>query len=517
MSEQTRARPVPLAAAVAPSSHIARMAAVGRLFGIKTAQPAKAKVLEVGCGVGFQLMASAQLFPNGSFVGIDTSEKHIESAQQIASATGLENVTFTQVSDWDDLPKGKFDYIVCKNLYSYLNEEQRGRLFKALEAKLEKNGLIFMGYHCLPGWSMHQSLRQMMQMHTNNLEAGQKVVQARALLKFLAESNQNDSPYQRYLTATLDGLKNIDDSVIEKEFLSDHNDAVFFKDFVVQAAQHKLGYVGDAEPASMLLDNLSASAKETLASLKLDLYTTEQYMDFIRNRGHRNSLMCHSEVKISREVTIDRIDDLQVKMRGSIDSISAEGDNAVFSLASGAKINLAGKPAVSLFSSLAKYGKRGVAAKVLVKEIAHQLHQNDASLDEAKLTQDLSSVLLQGYFRALVDFTYGETVVDAQQVQHPKALPLAKWQAERGLNLNTAFLDSLSADAFINKLLSLCDGSRDQEALLSELVGAVERSELQLHENNKPVSDKGRVKLVISRLLEPGIQQLAEQGLLAEV
>jgi len=517
MSEQTRSRPVPLAASVAPSSHIARVAAVGRLFGIKTAHPSKAKVLEVGCGVGFQLMATAQLFPNSSFVGVDISEQYIEGAQQIASSIGLENVSLVKVSDWHELPKGKFDYIICKHLYSHLTEEQRGQLFKALESRLDKNGLIFMDYNCLPGWSMHQSLRQMMQMHTSKLEAGQKVVQAKALLKFLAESNQNDSPYQRYLTATLDSLKNIDDSVIEKEFLSEQNEAVFFKDFIVQASKHKLGYVGDAEPASMLLDNLSPNAKETLASLKLDLYTTEQYMDFVRNRGHRSSLMCHSEVKISREVTIDRIEDLQVRMRGTVESMAEASDSAVFALPTGAKISLSGKPAVSLFSALSKHGKRGVSVRDLVTEVTAQLKQGDSALDASKLQQDLSSVLIQGYFRALVDFTFGETMSKSAQMNHPRALPFARWQAERGLNLNTAFLDSLAADAFINKLLSLCDGSRDQDALLSAMVQAVENSELQLQENNKPVNDKGKIKLVISRLLAPGIQQLSEQGLLAEV
>ncbi|MDD2676985.1 MAG: class I SAM-dependent methyltransferase, partial [Methylacidiphilaceae bacterium] len=77
--------------AFAPS-HPARLAALGRLFALHPSHPAQARVLEIGCGAGGNLLPMAALYPRASFVGIDSSAVRIEEGLARIFALGLHNV-----------------------------------------------------------------------------------------------------------------------------------------------------------------------------------------------------------------------------------------------------------------------------------------------------------------------------------------------------------------------------------------------------------------------------------------
>ena len=68
---------VPYPSASFPQSHPLRLAAMGRLMGIKAPAPSKARVLELGCADGANLLPMAELFPQASFLGIDASKVNV--------------------------------------------------------------------------------------------------------------------------------------------------------------------------------------------------------------------------------------------------------------------------------------------------------------------------------------------------------------------------------------------------------------------------------------------------------
>ena len=53
-----------------------------------------ARVLELGCGAGGNLLPMAATLPGGQFVGIDLSERQVYMAQTAAQAANLGNVEF---------------------------------------------------------------------------------------------------------------------------------------------------------------------------------------------------------------------------------------------------------------------------------------------------------------------------------------------------------------------------------------------------------------------------------------
>jgi hypothetical protein len=57
-----------------------------------------------------------------------------------------------------------------------------------------------------------------------------------------------------------------------------------------------LRYLGDAELGAMVLGNFPPEIEREIKQVCPDMLHTEQYMDFVRNRNFRKTLLCHQEV-----------------------------------------------------------------------------------------------------------------------------------------------------------------------------------------------------------------------------
>src|SRR6478752_964238 len=73
-------------------THPDRLATVAILHGLEPPDPFNARVLEIGCGAGGNLMAMAAATPGIQAVGVDLAAVAIEEGRAIASAVGLDNV-----------------------------------------------------------------------------------------------------------------------------------------------------------------------------------------------------------------------------------------------------------------------------------------------------------------------------------------------------------------------------------------------------------------------------------------
>src|SRR5579863_8471771 len=91
----------------------ASLGALAALLGKRAAPPDHARVLEIGCGEGVNLLSMALGAPKGEFVGLDLAETPIARARAAVSACGLANVHFHVEGILDlDGSRGRFDYIV---------------------------------------------------------------------------------------------------------------------------------------------------------------------------------------------------------------------------------------------------------------------------------------------------------------------------------------------------------------------------------------------------------------------
>ncbi|NBS53046.1 MAG: methyltransferase domain-containing protein [Spartobacteria bacterium] len=499
-----------------PATHIGRLGAIGRVFGLTTVDPSKARVLELGCGVGVNIMAMAQLFSEAEFVGIDSSKKQIDAGLKAVKVTGLKNVRLIE-ADFSKLDEdlGKFDYIIVHGIYSWVPDSVKEAILRIGSKNLNPGGVTYVSYNCLPGWRMRGALRDMMIMHTSGIpDVLAKVAQSKALLKFLAESCAQETPYGKYLAQELDLISKCDDSYIAHDFLETENDALYFTDFLKAAAKHDLNYLGDAEPSTMVTDNLPAEAAKTLKSLNLNLLATEQYIDFVRNRMFRSTLLCHKDAQLNRNIDPSRLESLNISSLIMLKQAYKDGQPAIFVGAGGVELSIAEPATATIFEMIAKQGKTSLSVEELLKESIPLVSKILKATDEAAIKSLISQILLQGYFKKMLDFTLGALSTCTTKSENPQSLPLARLQVSEGLRVSSNRLEMLNADPYVAKLLTLCDGARDKKTLIAAMVESLDKKEYQLNENNQPITDAKRAKLVVEKLYDGSIQNLTQLGLL---
>src|SRR5215207_6225268 len=77
-------------------THPDRLATVAALHGLPSPDPETARVLEIGCGAGGNLIAMAVATPGISALGIDLAAEPIAEGRATIEAIGLRNVELRQ-------------------------------------------------------------------------------------------------------------------------------------------------------------------------------------------------------------------------------------------------------------------------------------------------------------------------------------------------------------------------------------------------------------------------------------
>jgi cyclopropane fatty-acyl-phospholipid synthase-like methyltransferase len=134
-------------------THPTHLAMIMRMFGLTPVSPKNCRVLELGCSIGSNLIPMAQDLPDSEFVGIDLSARQVEEGQGTISELGLENIELRQLSIMDvDESLGKFDYILCHGVYSWVPHEVQQRILEIGKQHLTDSGIQYVSYNTYPGW-----------------------------------------------------------------------------------------------------------------------------------------------------------------------------------------------------------------------------------------------------------------------------------------------------------------------------------------------------------------------------
>lgn len=278
-----------------PESHPARIAAIARLLGLPAALPDQCRVLELGCATGLNLLPLAERFPRSGFTGVDLSPVQIAAAESLRDESGLGNVRLvcTDLREWEPEP-GAFDYVIAHGVYSWVPDEVKDRLLAVCARALAPQGLAYISYNVLPGWSHLAGLRAVLRAE---LEGEANPAAARRLLDVFARAFAQQPGHEAALIrAALAEMQAKSPEALLHDDLAPINDPVTFRRFAAHAARHDLHWFAEAHFASMPFDHLPLPAREPLAELQPDAIREQQFLDLLGQRRFRNSLLTRPSV-----------------------------------------------------------------------------------------------------------------------------------------------------------------------------------------------------------------------------
>ena len=193
---------IPYMGRVHSQTHLDRIGIIASLFQVKIPSLSTARILELGCGDGSNIINMAYNMPNASFVGIDASTVQIERGVSMAKASGVDNVRLVAADLAEiDASFGAFDFILCHGVFSWVPSTVRDQILKLSKEMLHPDGIAYVSYNTLPGWRMYGMLRDMMQYHGSKMVSNvDKISQARAMVQFISECVIDPtSPYAVFL------------------------------------------------------------------------------------------------------------------------------------------------------------------------------------------------------------------------------------------------------------------------------------------------------------------------------
>ena len=312
------------------ATHPSHLAMVARLCGVSPAPPARCRVLELGSSMGANIIPMAADLPESEFVGIDLSAKQVKMGKEIIAELGLKNIELRHcgINDVDE-SFGKFDYIICHGVYSWVPPEVQRGILDCGRKLLTSNGVLYVSYNTYPGWHLRGVVREMMRYHVAAFDTPQrKIRQARGLLDFLVKSARSRSQaYSSLLKEEAEILENRLDSYIYHEHLEEYNEPVYFHEFVRRVDEAGLRYLADAAISSMVAQMFDESTAELLKDVPL--LRREQYMDFLRSRMFRCSLLCHQYVSPNYRMASHNLTPLHVSLMQPLESKPGEKEGEV--------------------------------------------------------------------------------------------------------------------------------------------------------------------------------------------
>jgi hypothetical protein len=290
--------------------------------------------------------------------------------------------------------------------------------------RLAPEGVALISYNTPPGRSIRQMLRDMLRYHLRDTAApAARVTEARRFLEFYRQARTLPDEWCTVVESEIQTMLERGDGGLYHDDLASVNDPVYFHEFAAHAASHGLQYVGEAQPHEMIDQNGS------LGWTGDDVLAREQYLDFLKARRFRQTLLCRESVYLDRAPASDRMDRFLFSASGRGVEVRA-ADEAVHRVTS-ALDDLYPLPAA--FEELIPYA------------------------GDATALREITFTLVRGGFANLhvYEFPCADSVTE-----RPGASALARIQAEWGSEVSNLCQQTVELDELAHALLPWLDGTR---------------------------------------------------------
>jgi methyltransferase-like protein len=321
------------------------------------------------------------------------------------------------------------------------------------------------------------------------------------------------------LKAEQETIRGHEDGYFYHDHLEEVNLPIYFHQFVSRAEAHGLQYLSDADISSMWIGSAAPEVTSTLRNMAKTPVELEQYIDFLRNRMFRHSLLCHRAAAAHRQLSPARLGGLYV----AAPMFAADPQNAI--AAGGSSLPFRHAVSGATFETVNPIQKAAMLA--LGRHWPACLgfdHLFDVACREASIPSTISAetlaaeksllaaALLQCYVASLVELRTHPTNLRARPGDLSRVSPLARWQAANSPSVTTLRHERVQLDGFCRRVLQLLDGTRNRADIQREL--SQTRPTGDEHTLGKSSDDSGAALPVSAHAVDDALRTLASAGLL---
>ncbi len=473
-------------------THPSLLATIGSLMGMNPAPVEKCRVLEIGCAQGFNLIAMGLTLPESEFVGIDFSPVQIDEGKKALDDLGVSNVCLypLDVMALDD-SLGHFDYIIAHGFFSWVPQPVRDQLLAVYNRLLTPNGIGYISYNAYPGGHFMNALRDGMLFHAGRIaNPAERATEARRWIDLLAETGEArvvpfSGFYKAYRQLINDYQEHLDDEAgrsnagLLHDELEEVNRPFYLREFVDQCQAAGLQYLGDTEFASMMAANIPENAASLIQASARSRVEAEQYMDFVRNRMFRRSLVCHQAVQLAGKPSMQTVAALSLSSNAHSETVERPAGASParkYVSPDGSSLSTDHPVTIAGFDYLHTVWPRRIPFTALLAEATRQVGGvwTGRSKENLRDAQVLAANVLKAYSISPVLIELHRHTPDLATTLSPRpvASQWARWQVRQN---SRSICNLLHKRVLLDEpdcyLLVRLDGTRTIEDLCQELLG----------------------------------------------
>ena len=486
-----------------------QIGAIAILHGVRPDEIERCRVLELGCGDGTNLLSIAYTMPESRCVGVDLAASRIEEARDYAHTVGITNAEFHRLDllEYEPDKFGEFDFIIAHGVYSWVPKPVQEKILWIYQQSLKPNGVGFISYNLYPGWHIREMVRDAMRFQTELIDDPQaKVANGLRFVEFLKETSKPDSLYRSLLVEQLEYLAAKAPESVFHDDLASINQPLYFHEFIEAIETAGLRFISELEPMAFFTDDLPSFAQEALDKVWDDPIRREQYLDFIRGRFFRSTLVCRESARpIYRPIPSAAGSLYLCSQSRAISPGSSLTDNSTvaFSAPKDSQFEIDHPLVKSLLESLGLHWPKRFSFSEISAVLEVRSKTELDLLQNAVIRLVSANILEVRCFRPQIELSVS---------QRPKVSDFARWQAGRGFALQDGLGGVTSMygsdipidNELLRELIVLSDGTRDRAGLASAIDEKVEV---------KP-EERATFKANLSEIIESDLHMLARSALL---
>ncbi len=428
--------------------------------------------MELGAGDGAHLIPLALEARDSEFWGVDLAAAAVARGQQRIEQLGLQNVRLLAGDVASLQLDTQFDYVISHGVFSWVDANVQEGLLQTVKRHLAPRGLAYISYATYPGCHLREMVRNLMLFHTARLpQTTDAVEEGLRFVQFVLDRQFGGSAYAATLKQELERMQNHPLGYAFHDDLAEHNTPIYFGEFVERARAHELEFFGESVFSYFDEPRLSPEERATILQLSGgDLVTFEQYLDFLRGRAFRQTLLCHPGMRPQTGYELTRLQGLWAasSMKQIPASEADEPGRVTFVAAVGTRISAQDAYVKAALTELAGAWPGALRVADLAAGVVSQVGGSDEDRERGRTA--ILETLLRAAAIKMIELETTPPAVAAKVSERPVANPLARAEAERHEILTNLWHQRLRLEDEVSRyLLTLLDGTRDRGALLGML------------------------------------------------